>query len=169
MTIGRLGLISLALFVTYSPAAPAQDADHDSGGTESNSSENASHDAHKNVLSVFVGVTHEGRRDNGAALGIGYERILNESFAVGVLAEHTFGDADLWVYAVPFSYRIDRWKFYIAPGIEESEKHGTESLVRISAEYAFDAGAWEVSPQVAIDFVDGDEVFVLGVVFGKGF
>ena len=89
--------------------------------------------------------------------------------ALGAFAEHTFGDADFTVYAVAFAYRFDRWKFYIAPGIEKSDAHGTESLVRLGAEYAFKRGTWEVSPQLAVDFVDGDEVLVLGVVFGKGF
>jgi hypothetical protein len=103
------------------------------------------------------------------ALGVAYERLLNKSFAIGVFAEHTFGDADFTVYAVPFAYRMDRWKFYVAPGIEDSEAHGTESLVRLGAEYALKAGAWEISPQVAVDFVDGEEVLILGVVFGKGF
>jgi hypothetical protein len=95
--------------------------------------------------------------------------LLNEPFGIGVLAERTFGDADFWVYAVSFAYRVDRWKFYVAPGIEDSDDHGTESLVRLSAEYAFEVGSWELSPQLAIDFVDGEEVLIMGVVFGKGF
>ncbi len=85
-----------------------------------------------------------------------------------MLAEHTFGGGDFTVYAVPFGYRVDRWKFYIAPGIEDSD-HGTESLVRLGAEYAFEASSWEISPQLAVGFVDGEEVLSLGVVFGKGF
>jgi hypothetical protein len=136
---------------------------------ESASVHESAHGSHKNVVSFFVGVTHAGRRENGAALGVGYERLLNESFGIGVLAEHTFGDADFTVYAVAFTYRVDRWKFYIAPGIEDSDAHGTESLVRLSAEYPFEAGTWEISPQLAVDFVDGEEVLILGVVFGKGF
>jgi hypothetical protein len=119
-------------------------------------------------VSFFVGFTHVGRRENGAALGVAYQRILNESFSIGVLAEHTFGGVDFTVYAVPFVYRLDRWRFYIAPGIEDSD-HGTESLVRLGAEYAFEASSWEISPQLAVDFVDGEEVLILGVVFGKGF
>jgi hypothetical protein len=86
-----------------------------------------------------------------------------------VLAERTFDDFDFTVYAVAFAYKFNRWKFYIAPGVEVSDKHGTESLVRLSSEYAFEAGSWEISPQLAVDFVDGDEVLILGVVFGKGF
>jgi hypothetical protein len=147
----------------------AQTVEHESSEHESAAGHESAHESHKNVVSFFAGVTHAGRRKNGAALGVAYERLLNESFGIGVLAEHTFGDADFTVYAVAFAYRVDRWKFYIAPGIEDSAAHGTESLVRLSAEYAFEAGSWEISPQLAVDFVDGDEVLILGVVFGKGF
>ena len=38
-----------------------------------------------------------------------------------------------------------------------------------SAEYAFEAGSWEISPELVVDFVDGEDVWVLGLVFGKGF
>ena len=142
----------------------AQTVEHESASGHETTQEH-----HKNVVSFFAGVTHAGRRKNGAALGVAYERILNESFSIGAFAEHTFGDADFTVYAVAFAYRADRWKFFVAPGVEDSDKHGTESLVRLGAEYAFEAGTWEISPQLAVDFVDGDPVLILGVVFGKGF
>jgi len=169
MTLGRLGLLTAVLFAMCAPAVYAQTADHESSEQESAAAHENTHESHKNVISFFAGVTHAGRRENGAALGVGYEHLLSESFAIGVLAERTFGDADFWVYAVPFSYRVDRWKFYVAPGIEDSDHHGTESFVRLSVEYAIEVGSWEVSPQFAVDFVDGEEVLILGVVFGKGF
>jgi hypothetical protein len=147
----------------------AQTVEHESSEHESTSSNEGAHESHKNAVSFFVGVTHEGRRENGRALGVAYERLLNESFSIGVLAERTFDDIDFTVYAVAFAYKFNRWKFYIAPGVEVSDEHGTESLVRLSSEYAFEAGSWEISPQLAVDFVDGDEVLILGVVFGKGF
>jgi hypothetical protein len=147
----------------------AQTVEHESSEHESTSSNESAHEPHKNAVSFFVGVTHEGRRENGRALGVAYERLLNESFSIGVLAERTFDDIDFTVYAVAFAYKFNRWKFYIAPGVEVSDEHGTESLVRLSSEYAFEAGSWEISPQLAVDFVDGDEVLILGVVFGKGF
>ncbi len=149
--------------------ASAQTVEHESSEHESTSSNESAHESHKNAVSFFVGVTHEGRRENCRALGVAYERLLNESFSIGVLAERTFDDFDFTVYAVAFAYRANRWKFYIAPGVEVSDEHGTESLVRLSTEYAFEAGSWEISPQLAVDFVDGDEVWILGVVFGKGF
>ena len=113
-------------------------------------------------------MTLEERRENGVALGFAYERLVSESFAIGVLAEHTFGDLDFTVYAVPFAFRTGRWKFYIAPGVEDGD-HGTESLVRLGSEFAFEVGTWEISPHLAVDFVGGEEVLIPGVVFGKGF
>jgi hypothetical protein len=123
---------------------------------------------HPNLIALFVGITSEERRETGVALGIEYERRFNDRFGVGVLAEHTFGDIDITVYAVPFAYHAERWKVYVAPGIEDSDL-GSESLVRIGAEYGFEFGAWEISPQLDVDFVDGESAFVLGVTYGKGF
>ena len=158
-----IAVLALLLIVVGAPPAFAQAGEH-----ELASDHEAAHDFHPNLLALFVGVTHEGRNENGLALGIEYERRLNESFGVGVLAEHSFGDLDFWVYAVPFAYHTGRWKFYIAPGVESGD-HGSESLVRLGGEYAYEVGAWEISPQLDMDFVDGDQVLVLGVTFGKGF
>ncbi len=151
------------LLAMCAPLVLAQTDEH-----EPSSDQEATHEFHRNIVAGFVGVTHEGRRDNGFALGIAYERLLTESFGIGVIAEHTFGDLDFWVYAVPFAYRTGRWRLYIAPGVEDG-KHSTESLVRLGAEYAFEVGALEIAPQLAVDFVDGEDVLVLGVVFAKGF
>jgi len=54
---------------------------------------------------------------NSAALRVEYDRLLARSFSIDVLAEHTFGDFDSTLYTVPITYRIDRWKFALAPGI----------------------------------------------------
>ncbi len=158
----RLRILLTMLLAICAPFVFAQTDEH-----EPNFDHETTHDFHPNLLALFVGVTDEGRHE-ALALGIEYERRLNESFGVGVLAEHTFGDLDFWVYAVPFAYHAGRWKFYIAPGVEKGD-HGSEFLVRIGGEYAFEVGAWEISPQLNVDLVDGDEVYVLGVTFGKGF
>jgi len=123
---------------------------------------------HSNYLALFIGLTSEDRRESGLALGIEYEYRLNRSFGIGVLAEHTFGDVDTTVYAMPFAYHSGRWKAYVGPGIEDGDL-GNESLWRVGAEYAFEVGRWEVSPQLDIDFIDGDTALVLGVTIGKGF
>ena len=161
--LDSVSVLALLLIVFGAPPAFAQAGEH-----ELAEDYEATHDFHPNLLALFVGVTHEGRNENGLTLGIEYERRLNEFFGVGVLVEHSFGDLDFWVYAVPFAYHTGRWKFYIAPGVEDGD-HGRESLVRLGGEYAYEVGAWEISPQLDVDFVDGDQVLVLGVSFGKGF
>ena len=156
-------IIAVGLNAVGASPTCAEESEH-----ESEPVHHAAHDFHPNFLGIFVGISSESRRERGIALGIEYERRLNKSFGIGLVAEYTSGDLDFWVYAVPFAYHTGRWKLYVAPGIEDGD-HGTESLIRIGAEYAYEVGGWEVSPQLDLDFVNGEEVFVLGVVFGKGF
>lgn len=124
---------------------------------------------HKNVAGVVLGITHAGRRKNGPALGLEYERRFSDSFGVGGVIEYTGGDADVWVAAIPFAYHVGHWKFYVAPGVEDGH-HGTEELLRLGGEYAFElSGGWELAPQLNVDFVDGEDVWVFGVLFARGF
>jgi len=131
--------------------------------------EHGEHEYHPNLIAVFAGVTSEDRRENGFTLGIEYERRLTESFGIGALAERTFGDIDAWVYAVPFAYHAGPWKFMAAPGLEDADGESSEFLVRVGVEYGFEVGNWEIGPQVDVDFVDSEEVFVVGITFGRGF
>jgi hypothetical protein len=144
------------------PLALAQTDEHESGSDHGETEE-----LHKNFVGGFIGGANEGR-NFGSVLGLVYERLLGESFGIGVVAEHTYGELDFAVLAVPFLYRPGRWRLFIAPGIEDSDV-GTESLLRLGAGYAFEVGRLEVVPEFAVDFVNGEEVFVLGVVIAKGF
>lgn len=124
-------------------------------------------ESQKNYFAGFVGGANEGR-DEAFAVAIEYERRLNERFGVGAVLEHTYGNLDIWVFAVPLALHSGRWKLYAAPGLEDAG-HGSEALLRLGVEYGFHVGDWEISPQFDIDFVDGKEVFVLGVAFGQWF
>jgi hypothetical protein len=168
VTKGILFGASVSIVAAVLSAVGASTVYADESEHESESVHEADHEFHRNFVAGFVGITSEARREKAVALGIAYERFLNESFAIGIIAEHSFGDLNFWVYAVPFAYRTGRWRLYVAPGVEDGD-HGTESLVRLGAEYAFEVGTLEISPQLAVDFVDGEEVFVLGVVIGKAF
>ena len=155
------------LFSAVHAEGPAKDEHHETAEHEVAAGHEGGH-AHQNFVTAFVGITHAGRRENGLALGLGYDRMLTEKFSIGGIVEHTFGDQDFTVYAIPLAYRVDRWKLLVAGGVEDGQ-HGTESLIRLAAEYAYVVGKIEISPQVAVDFVDGEEVWVFGLVFGKGF
>ena len=126
-------------------------------------------DQHKNIAGIFAGVTHGGRRKNAGALGLEYARHIVGNFSIGAVAEYTAGDADVWVFAVPLAYTVGHWKMYVAPGIEDGH-HGKEDLVRFGVERAFEmSGGWEIAPQLNVDIVDGEDVWVLGVVFARKF
>ncbi len=144
------------------PAALAQTAEHESATAHAES-----HQYHPNMLGLFLGETFEGREE-AFTIGLEYERRINKSFGVGAFAEYVSGDLDFWLYGVPFAYHTGPWKLYVAPGVEDGE-HGSEFLVRVGGEYAFEVGEFEISPQLNLDFVDSEEVWVLGVVIGKSF
>lgn len=153
--------LAIGLALLASAFACAEEPTHDD--------ESHAHAEHKNVIALFVGGATDERRDKGPALGLEYERRVSSSFGIGILVEHTFGDLNSVVYALPFAYHSGAWKAYVAPGIEDREGHEAEDLFRIGAEYGFHVGDWEIAPQVDLDFVEGDRVFVIGVTFGKGF
>lgn len=126
---------------------------------------------HDNALGFFVGGATEeaGSRESGLALGIEYERRLSPRFGIGGIVEHTYGDLDVWVYAVSFAYHAGPWRLYAAPGIEDTH-HGSERMLRLGVEYGFPVAGWEIAPQFDIDFVDREaEVLVIGLTFAKGF
>jgi hypothetical protein len=122
---------------------------------------------HEHVVAFFVGVAQEGARDDGVAVGIEYERRWSSRFGIGASLEHTFGDIDTWVIAIPLAYHAGAWKLYAGPGLEDGEE-GSEALLRVGAEHGFEVGEWEFAPQVDIDFVDGERTWVVGITFAKG-
>lgn len=135
------------------------------------STDHSDHSYHPHTAGIFAGFAteDEGVRENGFALGLEYEYRFNRSFGIGGVIEHTWGDLDTWVYAVPFAYHRGPWKLYVAPGIEDGD-HGTEDLIRLGVEYGFHVDGWEISPQVDLDIVGREtEVWVFGVVFARGF
>jgi len=127
------------------------------------------HGYHPNVIALFAGVTSEERREGSFTLGLEYHRRFNDSFGVGVVAEHVFADHEFNVVAIPFSWYVGQWKLFAAPGFEKSDHHDREFLARVGVEYAIPVGKIEISPQIMVDFVDDDSVIVFGLALGKGF
>ena len=120
-----------------------------------------------NEIALSVGITHE-HRDNAIALGVEYERRINSNFGIGSGAEQTFGDLDFWVYTVPFTFHADKWKFVVAPGIEESHGH-TEELARLALGYEFETPGLNIVPTFSVDFVDSETFYIVGISLAKGF
>jgi len=156
----KKNIVSLVLFLCMSCAYATGYA------AEGEASEHG--DESKNEVAVFLGLTHEGRRDNSVAVGVEYERRLNETLGIGALAEFTAGDADFWVFVAPLTIHSDRWKFLLAPGFEYVDGH-TKQLFRLGTGYEFETAGMKITPGLNVDFVDGDAVIIGGVSFGFGF
>ena len=148
------GALLLCAFCWSAAGRAAEEADHHENG-------------HANEVAVFLGFTDEGR-DEGLALGIEYERRLSESYGVGVLAERTWRGRDFWVYAIPLTLHVERWKFVAAGGVEKGHGH-TDGLFRLAAGYEFEAGTMAVTPTLAVDSVDGELIYIIGASIGFGF
>ena len=127
------------------------------------------HEYEPNTVGVFLGATSEGRRDRAATLGIEYERRLSREIGIGGIYEHAFGDLDFDILAVAVAYHSGPWKLYAAPGVEITNERSTEFLLRLGVEYGFHVQSLEISPQVDLDLVDGDEVLVIGATIAYGF
>ena len=172
MSLLKQSVVISLVVLSLCLGAPVVFADSDDKQTkhESAPGHEAEHDFHRNWAAIFVGMTGENRRDKGTAIGIEYARHFNPNFAIGAIAERTNGDLDLWVFAVPFAYRTGPWKVYLAPGVEDADDaEDMEFLVRLGVEYAFEVGDWELEPQLDVDFVNGDQVLILGVTLGKSY
>jgi hypothetical protein len=127
----------------------------------------AEHHVPQHVLGVFIGDTTRDRRD-GLTLGLEYEYRVSDLVGIGATVEHVAGDFDTDVVVLPVALHSGPWKVYAGPGLEKSEE-GEEPLLRIGAEYGFHMGDFEISPQVDLDFVEDEALFVIGVVFAYTF
>ena len=63
---------------------------------------------------------------------------------------------------------VDRWKFFLAPGIEDGHDH-KEELIRIGTGYEFESGTAKVTPVLALDLAGGETVYVLSIGLGFDF
>jgi hypothetical protein len=120
------------------------------------------------TLGAFIGDTHQDERGDGATVGVEYEYRLSEELGFGAIYEHVWGEFDTNIYVLPVAVHSGPWKLYAGPGIESSD-HGNETMLRLGVEYGFHAGEVEISPQLDLDLVDGEHLFVFGLVFAVAF
>lgn len=147
--------LTLTLLLTFAATAQGQ-----TGHTEHHE------DAH-HTLGVFLGDTTEDRRD-GLTLGLEYEYRATPRLGIGLTAEHVSGDFDTNVFVLPVAFHSGPWKAYAGPGVERGEE-GNETLLRVGIEYGFHFGEYELSPQLDVDFVEGERLLIFGLVFAREF
>jgi len=131
--------------------------------------EEHAHEWHSNTLFGFIGMTGEDRRDRAITVAIEYERRFSERWGLSASLEHAFGDLDFTLFTLPVVFHHGNWGFYAGPGIEKSDGHDDEFLVRVGTIYEFEVGELILAPKFNVDFVDGDAVLVGGIAIGFAF
>lgn len=148
------------------------EASGEAGEALHESGEDAEH-YHVNALEAFLGGTYEDGDEgdeSGFTLGLTYERRLSTLIGVGAFWEYAFGDFDKWSLGAPlFIHPYRGFRVALAPGLEHRDGED-EFLFRTGLGYEFELDErWIIMPEVAVDFVDGDESYVFGVSLGYGF
>ena len=157
----------LCLAAVTAVGAEASGPDHDRAAGSGEE-----HGFHRNHLAFFLGVTSGGEHEDAApTIGVDYERQLTRVFGIGAMLDVTGGDRREGVLGIPFVLHASRAaKIVVAPSVERiRETRETEPLLRLGFLYDFEVGRMTVAPTFNVDFVEGDQLYVVGVYVGWGF
>ena len=143
--------------LTVSPATSAQVMDDDFSGDK------------PNLVTPYLAFQQEDS-DSGLAIGADYEYRIKQGIGVGGLIEYSGGEIDATVLAAAVYLRPEE-PLRLLVGVGMERRHGdNDFLLRLGGSYAFPLeGELTLAPGVYIDFVDGDQKFILGVGLGISF
>ena len=114
---------------------------------------------------------HAGHKQTGFTYGLEYEYSPKERWGIGALGEaiaFSGNHRDL-AFAFPVSYYpSEAFKLSAGPGFE-SDGDRRSLLFRFSAGYHIEIGKFTLSPEIALDLVDGSKTVVYGFTLGRGF
>jgi hypothetical protein len=160
--------------VAFLPAT-ASEANEDSSAE---THEHAEHE--RNEIGVFLGVTTGGEavqganEDTTATIGIEYRRNLSSIVGLGFLAEYSGGERRNFVGMLPASFMLgSHAQVIVGAGWEQSSGHsgsGHEFVGRVGFGYSIGLVPGNtIRPEINVDFVDGEELVVVGATIGWGF
>ena len=145
------------------------------------------HHIHANHLGVLIGAStpKKSKSETSFALGVDYERRLNDLFGVGALVDFVFGDfkRNALAGAAFFVHPVGDLTLLAAPGAEwveketldaraapKHEERGPIFVIRLGVSYPFHIGNGSIAPMFNVDFIgESKTTFVYGVSFGYGF
>ncbi|WJG09908.1 hypothetical protein [Aliiglaciecola sp. LCG003] len=123
---------------------------------------------------VFIGMTNA-ENETELTYGFEYEYKFNTNWGAGAVYEKTkdahHGDGITVSLASLYYHPTQNVRLGMGVGREKlgGDHPHSEDLYRLSASYDFHLGDFGVAPTVAVDFIDGEEAYVLGVAFIKPF
>tara|TARA_R110002167_G_scaffold71995_1_gene202861 strand:+ start:743 stop:1207 length:465 start_codon:yes stop_codon:yes gene_type:complete len=133
----------------------------------------AADDAH-HFPGIFIGYTNA-LDETHFTYGVEYEYKFEQTWGLGAVYEKTdnahHGDGVTVALAQFFYHPLSNVRIGLGLGKEKiggAHPH-SQDLYRISANYDFHVGDFGIEPTVAIDFIDGEQAYVLGVAFSRPF
>jgi hypothetical protein len=193
---GLVTLLAVSLLAVPSIRAQEHEEAHEAAGEHGEAEKSFSfveHAHYKNGAALFLGGTMESaEKQTFLTVGIEYERLLAERWAIQVVGEHVH-DFDAWVVTVPVAFRLAGTLWALAgPGLEsearrtglEPEPHddghstdpheegeGPFFLWRFGLLYAIhlgESGRFALTPSLSLDLVREHGEWVEAWVFGVG-
>jgi hypothetical protein len=175
-----LRIVFLALALLLAPVAAL-------GSDEGHGESEAAHHGRdfKNEVALFLGYTDEEGHDLEFTLAFDYKRRVAEKWAVGGAIDYAGGELrNTVLLALAFYWPgLGNLQLLAGPGVEFHEGRGLERhhgevtvdkdatyfVVRVGAAYDFHLGErFGIVPNVNLDLVDGERVWVYGLAFTYG-
>ena len=128
----------------------------------------------KHFPGIFLGATHA-ESDTNFTYGIEYEYKFTPQWGVGAVYEDTADGHDGDGVEIKLGALYYHPKSYLRVGLGIGEekiggkKPKTKDVVRLSINYDYHFGDYAIAPLVAVDFIDGEEAWVVGVAFVRPF
>jgi predicted porin len=123
---------------------------------------------------VFIGYTNA-NDETHFTYGLEYEYKFNRTWGLGAVYEKIdnahHGDGVTVKVAELFYHPLNSLRFGLGIGKEKvggAHPH-SEDLYRLSASYEYHVGDFGLEPTFAVDFIDGEQAYVLGVVLVRPF
>ena len=133
----------------------------------------ASDNAH-HFPGVFAGYTNASDETH-FTYGLEYEYKINPTWGLGGVYEKIddahHGDGVTVTVAALFYHPLNNLRFGVGVGKEKiggAHPH-TEDLYRLTASYEYHFGDFGLEPTLAVDFIDGEKAYVLGVALVRPF
>jgi hypothetical protein len=172
-------------------AHEAHDEEHgDVAEHEEHGEEHEGRPHHKNDFAIFLGGTDEHGHPAEFTWGLDYKRRVAERWAVGGLFDYAGGSLRNAIVAASVTwFPIGKLTLTAAPGIEfhrgrssnegcacaesakseetgEADEDATYFLLRLGVGWGFPIGeSYAIEPQVNLDLVEGEKVWVFGLNF----
>jgi len=168
----------------------AEEAEHEEHEEHEESEGHGGRSHHKNDFAVFLGGTDEHGHPTEFTWGLDYKRRVADRWAVGGLFDHAGGELRNSIVAASVTwFPIGKLTLTAAPGIEfhrgrssnedcgcgesgkseetgEADQDDTYFVFRLGVGWGFPIGqSYAIEPQVNLDLVNGEKVWVYGANF----